>query len=62
MEIKTPHKMEITFSPQLVKKLVEEQRFEKVIKPTGVRYHFLNRLLEAIDKGYKSITLNYKGD
>jgi len=62
MEIKTPHKMEITFSPELVKKLAEEQSFEKVIRPSGVRYHFLNRLLESIEKGYKSITLNFKGD
>jgi hypothetical protein len=62
MEIKTPYRMEITLSPDLVKELKAEQNFEKVIKPSGVRYHFLNRLLEAIDKGYKSITLNYKGD
>lgn len=62
MEIDAPKKLYITFTSRLINKLRAEQGINKVINPGGVQYHTIKRLLEAIDKNYNSIELNYKGD
>lgn len=56
---KQRHKFYLTVTHSLYKKLKAEQTFNKA---SGVRDGVISKLLETIEKGYKSVELTYKGD
>ena len=61
---KTRHTFQLTITHILYKKLKAEQSFH-IASGTGgckVRHGVISKLLETIEKGYKSVELTYEGD
>lgn len=59
---KNRHEFNVTISDKLFKKMKFEHKILKTVKPGSVGVGVIGRIIEVIEKGYKSVELNYKGE